>query len=127
VFGTDLQKESWTHVLVMEGIFDALSIGGVATMHNTISDGQARLIRSLGKDITVVPDQDTAGLALIDRAVELNWAVSIPNWPSHIKDVNDAVIEFGKLATMLTIFEARETSKIKIELRKKKLAQRLQR
>lgn len=127
VFGTDLQKESWNHVLVMEGIFDALSIGGVATMHNTISDGQARLIRSLGKDITVVPDQDTAGLALIDRAVELNWAVSIPNWPSHIKDVNDAVIEFGRLATMLTIFEARETSKIKIELRKKKLAQRLQR
>ncbi len=127
VFGTDLQKESWTHVLVMEGIFDALSIGGVATMHNTISDGQARLIRNLGKDITVVPDQDTAGIALIDLAVELNWAVSIPNWPSHIKDVNDAVIEFGRLATMLTIFEARETSKIKIELRKKKLAQRLQR
>ncbi len=127
VFGTDLQKESWTHVLVMEGIFDALSIGGVATMHNTISDGQARLIRSLGKDITVVPDQDTAGIALIDRAIELNWAVSIPNWPSHIKDVNDAVIEFGKLATLLTILEARETSKIKIELRKKNLVKRLQR
>jgi hypothetical protein len=29
----------------------------------------------------VVPDQDTAGVELIDRAVELGWAVSIPDWP----------------------------------------------
>jgi hypothetical protein len=28
------------HVIVTEGIFDALSIGGVAVMHNTISDAQ---------------------------------------------------------------------------------------
>ena len=109
----------------MEGIFDALCIGGLAVMHNTISDAQARLIRSLGKEITVVPDQDKAGLDLIDRAIELGWAVSIPEWPREVKDVNDSVIQFGKLATMLTIMQARETSKIKIELRKKQLVKRL--
>jgi hypothetical protein len=125
VFGTDLQNKAWDHALVMEGIFDALSIGGLAVMHNTISDGQARLIRSLGKQITVVPDQDVAGLELIDRAVELGWAVSIPNWPAHIKDVNDAVVELGRLGALLTIMQARETSKIKIEIRKKQLAKRL--
>lgn len=125
VFGTDLQHGSWEHVLVMEGIFDALSIGGLAVMHNTISDSQARLIRSLGKEITVIPDQDRAGLELVDRALELGWAVSIPEWPDHIKDVNDAVIEFGKLATMLTIFQSRETSKIKIQMRKKWLEKKL--
>jgi len=126
VFGTDLQKPDWEHVLVMEGLFDALSINGLAVMHNTISDAQARLIRSLGKEITVVPDQDTAGIALIDRAVELGWAVSIPDWGDDIKDVNDAVIAYGKLATLMMIMQARETSKIKIELRKKKLVKRLQ-
>jgi hypothetical protein len=125
VFGTDLQHTDWEHALLMEGIFDALSIGGLAVMHNTISDGQARLIRSLGKQITVVPDQDKAGLELVDRAVELGWAVSIPNWPAHIKDVNDAVVELGRLGTLLTIMQARETSKIKIELRKKQLAKRI--
>ena len=125
VFGTDLQHKSWNHALVMEGIFDALSIGGLAVMHNTISDGQARLIRSLGKQITIVPDQDVAGLELIDRAVELGWAVSIPNWPEHIKDVNDAVVELGRLGTLLTIMQARETNKYKIEIRKKQLAKRL--
>jgi DNA primase len=94
-------------------------------MHNTVSDVQARLIRNLDRAITVVPDQDLAGLELIDRAVELGWAVSIPDWPG-CKDVNDAVQTYGRLTTLLTIMQARETSRIKIELRKKQLAKRLQ-
>ena len=126
VFGTDLQHNDWTHVIVVEGIFDALSIGGLAVMHSTISDEQARLIRSLGKEITVVPDQDTAGMELVDRAVELGWAVSMPPWPADVKDVNDSVMRYGRLATLLTIFENRNTSKIKIEIRKKQLVKRLQ-
>jgi hypothetical protein len=124
VFGTDLQQPGWQHVLVMEGLFDALSIGGLAVMHNTISDSQARLIRNLGREITVVPDQDQAGLELVDRAVELGWAVSIPNWEG-CKDVNDAVKKYGKLGALLTIMQARETSRIKIELRKRQLVKRL--
>jgi hypothetical protein len=124
VFGIDLQPADWQHVLVMEGIFDALSTGGVAVMHNTISDAQARLIRTLDRAVTVVPDQDRAGLELIDRAVELGWAVSIPDWPD-CKDPNDAVRKYGRLATLLTIMQARETSRVKIELRKKQLAKRL--
>jgi DNA primase len=110
---------------VTEGIFDALSIGGLAVMHNEISDDQARLIRSLGRNVVVVPDQDRAGVELIDRATELGWAVSVPNWPDGVKDVNDAVIKLGKLATLLTIMQSRETSRIKIELRKKALVKRL--
>jgi hypothetical protein len=125
VFGTDLQHSDWTHVIVLEGIFDALCIGGLAVMHSTISDEQARLIRSLGREITVVPDQDAAGMELVDRAVELGWAVSMPPWPVDIKDVNDSVVRYGRLATLLTIFENRETSRIKIEMRKKQLAKRL--
>jgi DNA primase len=125
VFGTDLQHSDWTHAIVVEGIFDALSIGGLAVMHSTISDEQARLIRGLGREITVVPDQDQAGMELVDRAVELGWAVSMPPWPADIKDVNDCVVRYGRLATVLTIFENRETSRIKIELRKKNLDKRL--
>jgi hypothetical protein len=117
VFGTDLQHTNWQYTIVTEGIFDALSISGLALMHNTISDAQARLIRTLGKEVVVVPDQDLPGMELVDRAVELGYSVSMPNWPDHIKDVNDAVIEYGRLGTLLTILQSRETSKIKIELR----------
>ena len=125
VFGTDLQRPDWQHVLVMEGVFDALSISGLAVLHAEINDAQVRLIRSLGREVTVVPDQDEAGMKLVDRAMELGWAVSMPEWPADVKDVNDAVKRWGRLTTLIHIFQARETSKIKIELRKKQLAKRL--
>jgi hypothetical protein len=125
VFGTDLQRPNWQHVIVVEGVFDALSIGGLAVLHAEINDAQVRLIRSLGREVTVVPDQDTAGMKLVDRAVELGWAVSMPVWPPDIKDVNDAVKRWGRLVTLIHIFQARETSKIKIELRKKQLAKKI--
>jgi DNA primase len=105
---------------VTEGIFDALSISGLALMHNEVSDAQARLIRSLGKEIVVVPDQDRPGMELVNRAIDLGWSVSIPKW-DNCKDVNDAVKKYGKIATLLTIMQARETSRIKIEMRKKQL------
>ena len=125
VFGTDLQKDTWQSVIVVEGVFDALSINGLAVLHAEINDAQVRLIRSLGREVVVVPDQDEAGMRLVDRAVELGWAVSMPAWPDGVKDVNDAVIRLGRLSTLITIMQAKETSKIKIELRKKQLAKKI--
>jgi hypothetical protein len=125
VFGTDLQKPDWQYVIVCEGVLDALSISGLALLHNEISDMQARLIRGLGKEIVVVPDQDKSGLMLIDRAIELGWGVSIPDWPADVKDVNDAVKKFGRIGALLSIVQSVETSRIKIELRKKQLSKRV--
>ena len=121
VFGTGLQDANWQCAIVVEGVFDALSISGLSVLHADINDAQVRLIRSLGRDVIVVPDQDEAGMRLVDRAVELCWSVSMPNWPAGVKDVNDAVIRLGRLGTLITIMQARETSRIKIELRKKQL------
>ena len=125
VFGTDLQRASWQWAIVVEGVFDALSINGLAVLHAEVNDAQVRLIRSLGREVVVVPDQDEAGMKLVDRAIELGWAVSIPEWPAGCKDVNDAVIQLGRVGCLLTILENRETSRIKIEMRKKLLIKRL--
>ena len=125
VFGWDLQQPRWQHVLVMEGVFDALSISGMAVLHADISDGQARLIRSLGRDVTVVPDRDLAGMRLVERALDLGWAVSIPDWEQGIKDVNDAVVRYGRLGALLSIMHSRETSRVKIELRRKNFVAKL--
>jgi len=121
VFGTDLQQPDWHYAIVVEGVFDALSINGLAVLHADINDAQAQMIRSLGREVIVVPDQDTAGMRLVDRAVELGWAVSMPDWPD-CKDVNDAVTKYGRLATVLVIIQARETSRVKIELRRRQIA-----
>lgn len=124
VFGTDFQQPDWRYVLVMEGVFDALSINGLAVLHADVNDAQVRLIRSLDKEVIVVPDQDRAGMKLVDRAIELGWAVSMPEW-DNCKDVNDAVKKYGRLATLLTIIQAKETSKIKIEIRRKQIVKRI--
>ena len=73
----------------------------------------------------MVPDQDEAGMKLVDRALELGWSVSMPEWPTGIKDVNDAVVKMGRVGCLLSILQARETSRIKIELRKKQLVKQL--
>ena len=125
VFGTDLQRASWQWAIVVEGVFDALSINGLAVLHAEVNDAQVRLIRSLGREVVVVPDQDEAGMKLVDRAIELGWAVSIPEWPAGCKDVNDAVIQLGRVGCLLTILENRETSRIKIEMKRKKLVKGL--
>jgi DNA primase len=92
-------------------------------MHNTISDEQAVLLKNLYKKIIVVPDQDKAGLEICDRALDLGFSVSLPNW--GVKDVNDAVIKYGKVATMLSILQHQTNSKIKIEMKRKKIDKRL--
>ena len=125
VFGTDLQKESWQYAVVVEGVFDALCIGGLAVLHNEINPAQNNLIRSLEKEIVVVPDHDEAGLKLIDSALEYGYSVSVPDWGNDIKDVNDAVCKYGKITTLLSIMESRVSGKIKITMSRKKLERKV--
>lgn len=121
VFNVDMQKPEWQVCIVTEGIFDALSIDGVAVMHDDINNDQALLLGSLNKQIIVVPDRDATGLKMCDRALELGYQVSLPNWDSDVKDVNDAVVKYGKLATLLSILHSATNSKIKIEMQRKKI------
>jgi len=121
VFNLDTQQSDWKFVIVCEGPFDAMSIDGVALSGSEVSDQQAELIDRLQREVIVVPDGDRAGKKLIDRAIELGWTVSFPVWLETCKDINEAVIKYGKLFVMKTILVARETSRLKIELKKKKL------
>jgi hypothetical protein len=121
VFGTDLQQDNWEYVIVVEGIFDALAINGVAVLHNAVNSQQIEIIKSLSRKVILVPDQDRAGMNLVDQALELGWSVSMPDWGADVKDVNDAVIKYGRLATLMMIMESQTNNKIKIEIRKKQI------
>lgn len=125
VFNIDMQKPEWTVCIVTEGIFDALSIDGVAVMHDDISKEQAQLLSTLNKTIIVVPDRDKTGLKLCDKALELGYQVSLPDWDVDVKDTNDAVVKYGKLPTLLSILHSATNSKIKIELQRKKIVKGL--
>ena len=113
VFNLDKQNPEWDFMLVMEGIFCAISIDGVAVLHNEINDKQMALLRRQGKEIIVVIDQDKPGLVLAELALKAGFSISVPDWPIDVKDVNDAVKEYGKLGALLSIINARTSSKVK--------------
>jgi DNA primase len=116
----DAQKSSWQFVVVCEGPFDAMSVDGVAVCGAEISDQQAELIDRLQREVVVVPDRDLTGRRLVDRAIELGWSVSFPVWLETCKDINEAVVKYGKLFVLKSIIDTRETNRLKIELKKKR-------
>ena len=79
----------------------------------------------MGKRVIVVPDQDQTGLGICERALELGYDVSLPNWSEDIKDANDAVIKYGRLNTLLSILDSATNSKIKVEVMRNKIAKRI--
>lgn len=125
VFNMDQQDEKNRYIFVTEGPFDAISIGGVALLTNDLSDQQARMINNLGKEVIVVPDQDTAGLQLILKAIEYNWSVAFPTWSDDIKDPADAVSKYSKLFVLVDIIQTAQTGHIKIQMAMKQLQQRI--
>jgi len=121
VFNTNNQRPESKFVIVCEGPFDAMSIDGVAVLGNECSEQQADIIDALGKEVIVVADRDRAGAKLLEKAIEYGWSASFPVWQETCKDVNEAVVKYGKLFVLKAILNAKESSKLKIELMKKKL------
>jgi hypothetical protein len=119
VFNLDKQPWEREFVLVFEGSIDAILLGGVAVLTNEIAPEQALQIKSLGKRVIVVPDRDKAGERMIAQAIDLGWGVSFPNWDEDVKDAGDAVLRYGRLATMVSIMKNVETMDLKIKLRTK--------
>jgi hypothetical protein len=120
VFNLDQQGTQKVFCIVTEGPIDAIHIEGIALLGSEIKDQQALLINRLNKEVIVVPDRDQAGSKLVEQAIDLGWSVSMPEWKLGIKDVNDAVLEYGKLFTLHSIATAAESSPLKIRLRAKK-------
>ena len=120
VFNLDNQKDNREFVIVSEGPFDALSINGCALLGAEIKDSQNWLLKQLGKELVLVPDKDHEGPKTVERAIELGWSVSMPDWPSGVKDINDAVIKLGRLATLWLVISAKESNGLKIQLQAKK-------
>jgi len=127
VFNVDEQKEEQKYVFVCEGPFDALAMGGVALLTNDIAEQQERIINSLGSEVIVIPDQDEAGLMLIKRAMECDWAVAFPNWDSDVKDCADAVQRYGRLFVTVDAIKTAQKGEIKLTMALKQLEQRLKR
>jgi hypothetical protein len=122
VFNTNNQKRDSKFVIVCEGPFDAMAVDGVAVLGNEVAEQQADIIDALGREVIVVADADKSGVKLVDAAVKYGWSVSFPVWQedADCKDISDAVVKYGKLFVLKSIIDSKESSKLKIELLRKR-------
>jgi hypothetical protein len=127
VFNLDNQKQNYQYVFVCEGPFDAIAVGGVALLTNSIADQQARMINNLSKQVIVVPDQDRSGSELINKAIEHDWAVAFPNWSNEVKDCADAVQEYGRLFVIVDLIKTAQQGAIKINIARQHMEHKLKR
>ena len=119
VFNMDAQDWTRKFVIVTEGPFDAITISGVSILGSEINDIQRELIDGLNRKVIVVPDRDAPGEKLINQAIEFGWNVAFPEWEDNVEDVADAVSKYGRLFTIQSILKTTESSKFKIDLKRK--------
>lgn len=121
VFNLDAQTYDRSCVIVVEGQFDAIAIDGVAIMHNEPNETQCARIKTLGREVIVVPDKDQPGAKMIKAAIDNEWSASLPPWEDDIKDVADAVKRYGRIYVLSTILHYKVNGEIKLNLLKKRL------
>lgn len=114
LYNGDTLYSNRKYCIVSEGVLDALSINGVGLMQNDITDKQLNFLNSSKQIKIVVPDKDKAGQRLVDIALDNEWYVQYPKW--KFKDVDDAVCQYGRLATMQHIIDQTCNTKFKIKL-----------
>lgn len=114
VYGLDSQKDK-NVVIVTEGQLDAIVTDGVAIGSNNINDDQANIIDSLQKRVIVLPDSDSAGMRMVNKAIERGWGVAFPEW-EDCKDAADAVKKYGRLYTVRSILDSVVTNVTKIKV-----------
>ena len=119
VFNMDAQDWTRKFVIVTEGPFDAIAVSGVSILGSEINDTQRELIDGLGRQVIVVPDRDAPGEKLINQALEFGWSVAFPEWDKTVGDVAEAVLKYGRLFTIQSILKTTESSKLKIDLKRK--------
>jgi len=117
VFNLDNQTYERKYVIVTEGPIDAICVDGVAVMSAEISASQHALISQLQREVIVLADRDDAGYRMVEQALEYGWSVAFPDWGDGIKDANDAIRQYGKLYTLYSIINSKESNNLKIQLR----------
>ena len=116
VYNLDHQQ-AWQrkYLIVNEGVLDAWTTDGVATL-GEITQPKIDIINRLQKEVIVCADRDRKGGDLLDAAKANNWAVSFPKWEKGIKDASQAAEKYGRLLTTHSIISSAITGKVKIQV-----------
>ena len=96
----DTDKPLYIH----EGFFDAFLLkDSVATFSNKFTEQQIAILNRCPRPKIVIPDREGKGYLLANEAIEQGWSVSFPDIGSSCKDMNDAILKYGRLYVLKSI------------------------
>lgn len=103
LFGyNQILKRTPDPLYITEGWFNAFHINGVAIFGNHLTQEHIKWLSKSPRLKVVIPDKYGDGHLLARQAIALGWSVSCPD-TGNCKDVNEAIIKYGKLYTFKTI------------------------
>ena len=103
-------------IIVTEGEYDALTVGGVSTGGNSVSAEQAELLNRTGKRIILLPDFDHTVSKSAEAAIKFGWEASFPKWGERHKDANEAAQSLGRAYVVKSVLESAESSETAIRV-----------
>ena len=104
IFNMDaLYKNRDRTLYVLEGVFDALHVDGVAVLENHMTSNQIELLEKSPRRKVIIPDRRGDSSRLIEQAIELGWGISRPEIGSGSKDICEGILKYGKLHVLNSI------------------------
>lgn len=106
-FGYDeIYSHSDKPLYVHEGFFDAHLLGdSVATFSNKMTDQQIEILNRCRRKKVVIPDRKGMGYILAEQGLANGWSVSLPDVGESCKDINDAILKYGRLYVLRSLVE----------------------
>lgn len=110
IFNYDTIKDGRKFNIVVEGVFDAISLNCLGLLGNELSDAKLKNLKFISDNqkLIYVPDRDKAGLKAVEELHKQQFpiAISCPNFDVGIKDVADAVVHYGRPYTIKMILDS---------------------
>lgn len=104
-------------LFIVEGVFDAISVDGVALIGSTLSEAKIELLKKTRRELIFVIDQDVNGKKLAEKIMELEMG-SITFAPSKL-DINKSIVQNGKLWTIHELLKNKTVDKRQLKLKLK--------
>ena len=115
IFNYD-QLYSWSKLplFVTEGVFDAISVNGIALLGSMINENKIEVLSKCKRRLIFVIDPDKTGRSVALKAIEHGWDIT---FTSGDFDINKSIIKYGRLWTIYNLMKNIPKNKFEAELR----------
>ena len=102
-------------LFVVEGVFDALSINGIALAGSGLTEAKIELLKKTRRDLIFVIDQDNNGKKLAEKII--NLAMGTITFAPNKLDINKSVVQNGKLWTIYELLKNKTDDRRQLQLK----------